>query len=112
MAITRCTHLLHPLLQLMRTLSTLLYDGVRFLGLCLRPSPTLAAENLFMRKQLALYQERHVKPRRTTGATRIVLVWLSHWFDWRQALYGFHIVTIHEPCAGPHGRPAQSTPTP
>ena len=27
-------------------------------------------------------------------------------------LYGFHIVTIHEPCAGPHGRPAQSTHTP
>jgi putative transposase len=71
---------------MMRTLLTLLYDSVRFLGLCLRPSPTLAAENLFLRKQLALYQERHVKPRRTTSATRIVLLWLSRWFDWRQAL--------------------------
>ena len=27
-------------------------------GLCLRPSRRLAAENLFLRKQLALYQER------------------------------------------------------
>jgi putative transposase len=86
MAMTRCTHPLHSLLQLTRTLLTLLYDGVRFLGLCLRPSATLAAENLFLRKQLALYQERHVKPRRTTSATRIVLVWLSRWCDWQQAL--------------------------
>jgi hypothetical protein len=37
--------------------------AVRYLGLCLRPSPALAAENLFLRKQLALYQERQVKPR-------------------------------------------------
>src|SRR5207244_11568392 len=47
---------------------------------------TLAAENLFLRKQLALYQERHVTPRRTTNATRLALVWLGRWFDWRQAL--------------------------
>jgi hypothetical protein len=37
-------------------------------------------------KQLALYQERHVKPRRPTDATRLALVWLSHHFDWHQAL--------------------------
>ena len=86
MAMTRCRHLLRTLLQLTRTLLTLLYDSIRFLGLCLRPSPTLAAENLFLRKQLAMYQERKVKPRRTTGATRLALVWLSRWFDWRQAL--------------------------
>jgi putative transposase len=46
----------------------------------------LAAENLFLRKQLALYQERHIKPQRATDATRLSLVWLSRWFDWRQAL--------------------------
>ena len=86
MAMTRCTHLLRTLLQLASTLLLLLYDGLRFLRLCLRPSPTLAAENLFLRKQLAMYQERHVKPKRTTSATRLVLVWLSRWFDWRQAL--------------------------
>jgi putative transposase len=86
MAITRCTCLLRTLLQRTHTLVTLLYDGMRFLGLCLRPSPTLAAENLFLRKQLAMYQERRVKPRRATSATRLVLLWLGHWFDWRQAL--------------------------
>jgi putative transposase len=74
MAMTRCTHLLCTLLQLTSALLTLLYDSLRFLRLCLRPSLTLAAENLFLRKQLAMYQERHVKPKRTTSATRLVLV--------------------------------------
>src|SRR5499433_2658604 len=82
----RCTGQFRHFLQLTSTLLTLLDDGMRFLRLCLRPSPTLAAENLFLRKQLAMYQERHVKPKRTTSATRLVLVWLSRWFDWRQAL--------------------------
>jgi transposase InsO family protein len=61
-------------------------DAGRFLLLCLRPSPALAAENLCLRKQLALYQERHTKPRRATNATRLALVWLGRWFDWRQVL--------------------------
>src|SRR5919197_5686500 len=64
----------------------LLVDVVHFLRLCLRPSAGLAAENLFLRKQLAFYQERQVKPRRATDATRFTLVWLSRWFNWRQAL--------------------------
>ena len=33
-----------------------------------------------------MYQERDVKPKRATNATRFALVWLSRWFDWRQAL--------------------------
>ena len=68
------------------TLLTLLGDAARFLRLSLRSPAALAAENLFLRKQLALYQERHVTPRRTTAATRLALVWLARWFDWRQAL--------------------------
>src|SRR5919109_4668167 len=83
---TRYTRLLHHVLHLAGTLLTLLVDFVRFLRLCLRPAPVLAAENLFLRKQLALYQERNVKPGRATNATRIILVWLGRWFDWRQAL--------------------------
>jgi len=47
---------------------------------------TLAAENLFLRKQLALYREREVKPRRATDATRLVLVLLARVFPWRDAL--------------------------
>ena len=67
-------------------LYTLLTDAVRFLRCCLRSPAALAAENLFLRKQLALYQERHIKPQRATNATRFTLVWLAQWFNWPQAL--------------------------
>jgi putative transposase len=86
MAMTRVMHRLHTLMLPMGMLLTLLGDGMRFLFLCLRPSPALAAENLFLRKQLALYQERQMKPRRATHATRLGFIWLARWFDWRQAL--------------------------
>jgi putative transposase len=82
----RCPRLLRLLIRLACTLLRLLVDAVRFLLLCLRPSPSLAAENLFLREQLALYQERHVKPRRATNTTQMALIWLSRWFDWRRAL--------------------------
>jgi len=68
------------------TLMAVLRDAICFLVLCLRPAPALAAENLFLRKQLAQYQERQIKPRRANDATRIALVWLSWLFDWRRAL--------------------------
>jgi putative transposase len=74
------------LMQLTAMLLSLGVDAVRFLRLCLRLRPTLAAENLFLRKQLALYQERHVKPQRATNAMCLALVWLGHWCDWRTAL--------------------------
>ena len=76
----------HYLDTITYTLLAVLCDAVRFLMLCWRPSPTLAAENLFLRKQLAQYQERQVKPRRADDATRITLVWLSRLFDWRKVL--------------------------
>ena len=78
----RCRHGI----LLVSLLLTLFGDILRYLGLWLRPRAALAAENLFLRKQLALYQERHVQSRRATDATRIALVWLGRWFEWRQAL--------------------------
>jgi putative transposase len=83
---TRFQRLTHHLTVLTRTLSTLMIDGLQYFLLCLRPSPALAAENLFLRKQLTLYQERDIKPRRATPATCIALIWLARWFDWRRAL--------------------------
>src|SRR2546426_1807772 len=83
---TRSPRQFRQLVQLSSLLLTLLGDVVRFLRLCLRSPAALAAENLFLRKQLALYQERHITPRRATNATRLALVWLGRWFDWRQAL--------------------------
>jgi putative transposase len=78
--------LFHHFVQVVWTLLALVENTARFGLLCLRPSAALAAENLFLRKQLALYQEHHIKPRRATDATRLALVWLGRWFDWRQAL--------------------------
>jgi hypothetical protein len=77
---------LRHLQQLAGMLLTLLVDALRCVGLCLCPPAALAAENLFLRKQLALYCERDVKPRRATQATRLALNWLAHRFNWRQAL--------------------------
>jgi transposase InsO family protein len=75
-------HIREPVTMLL----SLIADALRYLGLYLRPSPALAAENLFLRKQLALYQERQVKPRQATNAIRLAMVWLSRWFNWRSAL--------------------------
>ncbi len=76
------------------TLLAVLRDAVRFLMLCFRPAPTLAAENLFLRKQLAQYRERQIKPRRASDATRLSLVWLSRFFDWQKALVIVHPATL------------------
>ena len=83
---TTYQRLLRNLTRLPCTWLTLLSDAVQYLILRLRRHSALAAENLFLRKQLALYQERDVKPRRTTPAMRIALTVLDRWFDWRQAL--------------------------
>jgi hypothetical protein len=44
------------------------------LCLGLRSRTSLAAENLFLSKQLAFYQERKVNPRRADNPTRLTLV--------------------------------------
>ena len=64
----------------------LLLDTLRFIRVSLRPRCALAAENLFLRKQLALYLERKVKPRRAHAPTKLALVLLSRLFAWREAL--------------------------
>src|SRR5437016_2703053 len=59
--------LLHHLVQLTCMVLRLLVDAAHFLRLCLRCPAALAAENLFLRKQLALYQERQVTPGHATA---------------------------------------------
>jgi putative transposase len=68
------------------TLYQVYLDFLRFLGSLVQSRSALAAENLFLRKQLALYQERQVRPRRATDATRLTMVLLGTLFDWKQAL--------------------------
>jgi transposase InsO family protein len=54
--------------------------------LLLRPRAQLAAENLFLRKQLACYLERQVRPHRADHASRIALVALAQLVEWRDLL--------------------------
>jgi putative transposase len=69
-----------------RTFLRIAAGVLRFGSSLWRSHAQLAAENLFLRKQLALYLERQVKPRRTDDATCIALVALSRLIDWRQLL--------------------------
>ena len=48
-------------------------DLISWFGLLVRPRKSLEAEILFLRRQLALYVERGVKPRRFDAATRASL---------------------------------------
>ena len=65
---------------------TVLSDLVSWIGLRLRQRESLEAEVLFLRRQLSLYVERRVKPRRVDAAMRASLMLLSRLFDWRSAL--------------------------
>jgi hypothetical protein len=58
----------------------------------LAPIPGSCGREFFLRKQLALYQERHIKPQQAPDATRLALIWLGRLFDWRHAL------CIVQPC--------------
>jgi hypothetical protein len=57
-----------------RTFLRVAADVLRFGSSVWRSHAQLGAENLFLWKQLALYLERQVKPRRAGDATRIALV--------------------------------------
>src|SRR5262249_37063882 len=85
-AMIQCPQWLRNLMRFAGLLLTLMRDAGIFLLLCLAPSPALGEKNLSLRKHLALYQERHPPPRRPTTATRLTLMWLGYWFDWRQVL--------------------------
>jgi putative transposase len=52
------------MLRVSRIVIELLVDLMRWLLLAFRSSQSIQAENLFLRRQLALYIERGVKPRR------------------------------------------------
>ena len=74
------------MIALARIVLRLLADLAGLVVFSLRRRRSVAAENLFLRRQLALYQERGVRPRRIDAATRVSLAVLSRLFDWRDAL--------------------------
>ena len=61
-------------------------DALKLGGLFLRPSSAIRAENLVLRRQLALYIERDIKPRRVDHATRVSLSVFCRLFNWRDAI--------------------------
>jgi len=54
--------------------------------LLFRSPVSIQAESLSLRRQLAMFIERGIRPRRIDPATRVSLAVLSRLFDWRRAL--------------------------
>src|ERR1700704_3488465 len=78
--------LITALSHLATTGRAVLADLGRFLALCLRSRAALAAEKLFLRKQLALFEERKAVPHGATDAVRFVMSAFCRLFEWRSAL--------------------------
>ena len=74
------------MVTLIRIALRLIEDALRWVLLLFRSTESVQAENLFLRRQLALYIERGVQPRRVDAATRVSLAVLARLFDWRGAL--------------------------
>ena len=76
--------------QQLRSLLSILTNtagqGIQFLWLAVSSRAELSAEVLFLRKQLAFYQEHQVPPRKLTDAARFSLALWSQLFTWRPAL--------------------------
>ena len=74
------------MVSLLKIAGLLVEDAFRWVLLLFRSAEALRAENLFLRRQLALYIERGVQPHRVDAATRVSLALLARLFDWRGAL--------------------------
>src|SRR5499427_4190895 len=77
-----------------RTISSVVVDLLRLAFLAAHSRRALAAENLFLRKQLALFQERQVKPQRANDSTRWMMATLGRMFPWRGALVNVQADTL------------------
>jgi hypothetical protein len=86
-------HTVDSLKRLVSILHDLLLNSIRLLLLGSHSKAALKAENTFLRKQLALYLERKVKPRRANRATRLTLVLLSRLLVLPQSTVGSPVVT-------------------
>lgn len=72
-----------------------LFSDILRLGLSFfRSSNAIRTENLVLRRQLAKYLERGVKPRRVDALTRISLALLTRLFVWRDAVVLVRPATI------------------
>ena len=69
-----------------RTASQVLLGLLRWMVMTCRSRSAVEAENLFLRKPLALFQRRKNKALRADDSTRWLISFLSRWFDWRSTL--------------------------
>jgi transposase InsO family protein len=68
-------------------LDCIVIDAIRsVIGFVFFRRIAFVAENLFLRRQLAMYVERGVKPRRPRRGDRLLLAVTSRLFRWREAL--------------------------
>lgn len=85
--------------QILYILQDLASEALRFVQLITQSQAALATE-MFLRKQSAFYQEREIKPRRFDDAARLSMLFLSKFFDWKNALTNVKPETF----LGWHGR--------
>src|SRR4249920_415193 len=85
---------MRAMLMLARIVLRLIEDALRWLMLLARSDESVRAENLVLRRQLAMFIERGIRPRRMDAATRASLAVLTRLFDWRSALVVVQPATI------------------
>jgi putative transposase len=67
-------------------ITDLVAEGLLFFRLLFRSCTALGAEVLFLRKQLAFYEERQVQPRRLNDSAGFSLILWSCLCNWKEAL--------------------------
>ena len=82
------------MLQLARAIFWVLSDVLKLGVLFLRSSTAIRAEKLVLRRQLARYIERGIKPKRVDYATRVSLALFTRLLDWRNAVVNVHPSTM------------------
>ena len=82
------------MIVLLRIVLRLLADLAGLIALSVRLGRAIEVENLVLRRQLALFKERGMKPRRIDAATRASLALLSRWCDWRSCLVAIRPETV------------------
>ena len=64
-------------MRLFSNIRSIVLDAIAFARNLCRSRSALAAENLFLRKQLTFFVERKQAPRRTDNATRVTMATLA-----------------------------------
>ena len=72
--------------SLLILITDLVADALLFFLLLFRSRTSLSAEVLFLRKQLAFYEERQVQPRRLDDSAGFSLILWSRFRNWKEAL--------------------------